>query len=474
LLFTATAVMQGDPGTGAGIFGALNTLLFLSIWIIVPLMTADCISRERREGTLGLLFLTPLRAPSIIMAKGLVHGLRGANFLLTALPTIIIPFLLGGVSPSDLGRAALINFSAIILALSTGLLASAFSIRWSRAVLTASLLSVSLAVALPAWHCWLLQSAVDRLEIQWMLLTGFGGKWTAAGPGALIAAVQVSVAAAAFFILVILLAGYRLKHSWQESSLSPRQARLIRIFCTPLFWQQQFRYNQSRKLNRNPIGWLQQYSWSARLCTWGWCLGMLLYECMLGTSLHWDASFAWQAAAIVFMIGAIAFSASGSFTRERQNGAMELLLVSPLTVAQIILGRTRGVIGQFIPAAGVWLVCSFFLYGSEAMLKQAWVGFSFAGCGLACALVGLYFSMRRVNFIAAWILTLSFAVIVPLFLALSLLFLYAIFVTVDFRSSIMEPQNMLSSILLISQGLVAWIIAVKLKRDLTQRNFSFA
>ncbi|MDB6036622.1 MAG: hypothetical protein JWM99_463 [Verrucomicrobiales bacterium] len=206
LLFAATAVMQGDLGTGVGIFGALNTLLFLSIWIIVPLLTADCISRERREGTLGLLFLTPLRAPSIIMAKGLVHGLRGASYLLTALPAIIIPFLLGGVSPSDLGRAALLNFSAVVLALSAGLLASTFSIRWSRAVLTSALLSGSLAVALPAWHCWLLQSAVDRLEIQWMLLTGFGGKWSVGTPGALIAAAQVSMASVTFFILVVFLA----------------------------------------------------------------------------------------------------------------------------------------------------------------------------------------------------------------------------------------------------------------------------
>ena len=47
---------------GGRLFGYFNTLLFFTIWILVPLVTADCISSERREGTLGLLFLTPLRA----------------------------------------------------------------------------------------------------------------------------------------------------------------------------------------------------------------------------------------------------------------------------------------------------------------------------------------------------------------------------------------------------------------------------
>jgi ABC-type transport system involved in multi-copper enzyme maturation permease subunit len=473
LLLVTVAVMLGGIGSGTIVFGALHSLLFASIWLVVPLLTADCISRERREGTLGLLFLTPLRARGIILAKGFVHGLRGGGYLLTALPTVTIPFLLGGVSAADLGRAALLDTSAVLLALAAGLLASTFCVRWSRALLAAALLSFGIGTALAAWHCWLLQNAVDRLEVQWSLLTGWGGIWAGATPGALIAATQVFLAAVAIFASVIFLAGYRLQHSWQESPPSPQQARLIRIFCTPLFWQQQFRHEQSRKLNRNPIAWLQQYSWSARLCTWGWCLGMLLYECSLASSLSWRAAVAWQPAAVAFIIGAIAFSASASFTRERQNGAMELLLVSPLTVAQIIVGRLRGVINQFIPAAGVWLLCVLFGSGLETVLRGAWLGFCFASCGLSCALVGFYFSMRRINFIAAWGLTLAFAIFFPLFLILGLLFLYAIFISADFRSAPLEPQNLFTSTLIILQGLIAWIAIARLRHDLKRRNFSF-
>jgi len=41
----------------------------------VPMLAADCVSRERREGTLGLLFLTPLDARGIMLAKSMVHHL---------------------------------------------------------------------------------------------------------------------------------------------------------------------------------------------------------------------------------------------------------------------------------------------------------------------------------------------------------------------------------------------------------------
>src|SRR4051812_48560720 len=45
---------------GVFLFSLLHTFVLLLIVTIVPLMTADCIAAEKRNGTLGLLFLTPL------------------------------------------------------------------------------------------------------------------------------------------------------------------------------------------------------------------------------------------------------------------------------------------------------------------------------------------------------------------------------------------------------------------------------
>src|SRR5947208_12686555 len=78
------------PTLGNKLFGSLHLTLFGAIWILVPLLTADSISRERREGTLGLLFLTRLSATDIVTAKSLAHGLRALTLWLAALPILTI------------------------------------------------------------------------------------------------------------------------------------------------------------------------------------------------------------------------------------------------------------------------------------------------------------------------------------------------------------------------------------------------
>src|SRR5208283_1006775 len=87
-----------QPAFGRQLFAALHFALFGATWLLVPMLTADCISRERREGTLGLLFLTPLKGADIVVAKGLVHGLRAITLWFAVLPVLTVPFLMGGVS----------------------------------------------------------------------------------------------------------------------------------------------------------------------------------------------------------------------------------------------------------------------------------------------------------------------------------------------------------------------------------------
>jgi ABC-type transport system involved in cytochrome c biogenesis permease component len=70
-----------NEGQGSELFSVLNPILCGTIWLLVPFMTADCISRERREGTLGLLFLTPLSNTGIILGKVLTHALRAYGLL---------------------------------------------------------------------------------------------------------------------------------------------------------------------------------------------------------------------------------------------------------------------------------------------------------------------------------------------------------------------------------------------------------
>src|SRR5262249_30704442 len=115
---TGTDFTRGPP-----LFGSLQCGLFISIWTLVPLMSSDYISREKREGTLGLLFLTLLRAPQIVLAKGLGQGLRALTLWLAIGPVLAISFLAGGVSWKEAVISGLVNFSSFCLALAAGLLA---------------------------------------------------------------------------------------------------------------------------------------------------------------------------------------------------------------------------------------------------------------------------------------------------------------------------------------------------------------
>ena len=60
-------------------------------------MTADCVSREKREGTLGLLFLTPLTVLDVIAGKVAIHALRALTLFLAAMPVLGHPLVFGGV-----------------------------------------------------------------------------------------------------------------------------------------------------------------------------------------------------------------------------------------------------------------------------------------------------------------------------------------------------------------------------------------
>src|SRR5262249_40990849 len=71
-------------------------------------------------------------------------------------------------------------------------------------------------------------------------------------------------------LLAILISGRRTQRVWQERP--PSRARLWwqETFCTPMFWLSFFQRWMRRKLERNPVGWLEQRRWTGRLVTWGW------------------------------------------------------------------------------------------------------------------------------------------------------------------------------------------------------------
>ena len=114
----------------------------------------------------------------------------------------------------------------------------------------------------------------------------------------------------------------------------------------------------------------------------------------------------------------MAFSAVGSFQREKQNGALELLLVTPLREEQIILGRLRGIWEQFLPAFAILLFSVASIpnhsgyYGSH---RDSFSMTNAIGGFIVVPIVGLYFAMQIKNFLASWLLTCAITLFLPQF-----------------------------------------------------------
>ncbi len=486
---------QGSPATlGAKLFTSLHTAIFVSIWVFVPAMTADCIAREKREGTLGLLFLTPLTPTEIVVGKSFVQMLRALTLWLSALPVMAIPLLLGGVTGLDIYTAFTFEFCAVLLALSAGLLASSLSKVWGRAVLTAELLSLLLAVLfggflvltwafqiiplLPGFpwrpNPWGEILSFDRFmsgsiflstgsaETNWSRFVanmppGTGQVWVMEVGETLLFCVLI-------FWLTVRYCARQVQQSWQDAPLSPRKLWWFKKLTTPLILRAQSRRHLRRLLDRNPIAWLHQFSWSARLTKWGWCFGFIAVECVAAalwvsrsdTMSLLDAQV-WLVLALVL---GLTFVASGSFMKEKENGVLELLLVSPLPLRQLIFGRVVGMWRQFLPAALVIVVASLVInswpgsgHSSQNLALKRWFAvqtltFSRARPGTVIApipwvllnpphpfavtgpvsvvafatlpFIGLYFSLRLKRLLVAWLLTWIMGGLLPLAFGYSL------------------------------------------------------
>ena len=200
-------------------------------------------------------------------------------------PFFVVPMLLGGVPLGLVLAAFLANVAVALIGLGAGLIASARTSEWIRAIVWAELLAASFVALLSA------------VGLRLVVISGpFGG-------GIFLICVGIVTG------LVILDAATRLKSNWQRELIEPPQPRWTRNLADSQFLRGVFRWNTARTLDRNPIAWLQEYSWTARLTKWGWLVLAIVGEVFGPQNVMW------------VLIGAIAFAATASFRRESASKA---------------------------------------------------------------------------------------------------------------------------------------------------------
>jgi ABC-type transport system involved in multi-copper enzyme maturation permease subunit len=110
--------------TGSILLQDMTALLFLAV-LLMGLVTADSISRERREGTLGLLLLTHVSPAELVCGKLLSCGLNCFILLLGCLPALMFTVLAGGVGGGQAAMTGLGLLNTLFVSLAAGLWMSA-------------------------------------------------------------------------------------------------------------------------------------------------------------------------------------------------------------------------------------------------------------------------------------------------------------------------------------------------------------
>jgi ABC-type transport system involved in multi-copper enzyme maturation permease subunit len=441
-----------------------------------------------------------LRPRDIVYAKGVAHGLRAFTLWLAIVPILTIPFLLGGVSDVEVLASILVNFSSICLAMAAGLLASTGCKSWTRAMGMAMLLSAALLILFvfiisfsaeafagtggtwvggPRRRMYQMSLPPNVPLLFWgfaLTLDAGGAWWQSVFRGSTVLSACGCAALASLLALYALswCAAWNVHRVWREQPASARIERLKKRLLTPVIFKPFLRRWLNWKLARNPIGWLEQRSWSGRLIVWSWLAIVVCIYSSLFThlSLYQNGFDRIQSFLAMLLCVSMAISASGSFRREHETGVLELLLVAPLREEQIINGRIKGLWSQFLPAVAllfaVWLYCGTFLGQGHDFAMVLLYAVTFA----TLPIVGLYFSLDKKNFIAALLWTLLVQMVIPSGLSRAADFWYWSRSSVGYSFGDFGSPTLHALVSATTQIGIALYLAWRLKDNLKRRRFA--
>jgi ABC-type transport system involved in multi-copper enzyme maturation permease subunit len=380
-LWLCSFPIQGQPpaALGKSLFSALTTMAFAYCLLIGPFLTADCVSSEKRDGTLGLLFLTDLRSHDVVLGKWVAASLAGFYGLLAVLPSLGVPLLLGGVTPGEYGRIALAVVNAILFSLTAGMFVSAVSRDQTKAILGSLILVLALSGLLPgllvlAFNVFLGKPPTGvQLDPTQFRLVFFSPIYT--GQFAVEAAYAakskpfwISLGAVhslcwAFMMGAVLV----VRLVWRQEPADPlaRRRWLLRLGRTGR-WQRRLK----RRLDSNPV-----YALASRHRWPHWVFWALVG--IVAINIYWFIIVDKQSAvaapfhkhfseAMVFINRIwIAAMACRFFVEARRNGGLELLLTTPIRVGTVLWGRRRALIRLFFwPVLVIGVLHYAFLWGS--------------------------------------------------------------------------------------------------------------
>jgi ABC-type transport system involved in multi-copper enzyme maturation permease subunit len=324
---------------GSNIFDLLGHLSFGLCVLAGTFLMADSVSRERREGTLPLLLLTGLTPRELAVGKVLGKAIVPFYTLIAILPALAISVLLGGVGAGEFWRIIVALGNALFFFLSLALLASVFC-ETQRLAYSASLFgSAVFALFFPMW------SGLSALGPGWGILDSLATAFSPSRTYQLAKTSAYYAAPSGFWISLIcthvmgwgfiLLAGGRLARTWRKRAGTdePRVAAVAPAKSVVRIGE------------RNPIEWMIGRTLLTKAAVW---VAPAIAVVLLMTTLPSPVGSAREMAAFLALVALhlilqaqVAADACQGFMRDRNSGALELLLGTPLQWREITDGIWR-------------------------------------------------------------------------------------------------------------------------------------
>ena len=354
---------------GSFLFEALTWICLVAALAAGLFFTSDCLSEEKRDGTLGLLFLTDLRGYDIVLGKLLVTSLRGFYALLAVLPILALTQLMGGVTGAQYWKSSLALVNALFCSLAAGLLISAISRDSQKAMAATLLVLLLLAIGGPIADVTI--AAIKKRGFQPLgCLTSPAYLLRTAGAWGRAPYWDTLLVTEGLAWLMLGAACGLTPHTWQERPSGDAGNNRG--------WSYQWKYGSFRRrrrlrtklLERQPMTWLAcRERWQSLTL---WILALLITGTFLATVKRTAPTGVWimwnylGGLFVVLLYLWMASQAVRFFIEARRSGLTELLLVTPLSERQIVNGQWRGLLRMF----GIPLLLLLSLQVAGAVLSQ--------------------------------------------------------------------------------------------------------
>ena len=337
---------------------SLGQAMFITLTIVANLyallagmrVTADCLSEEKREGTLGLLFLTDLKGYDIVLGKLAATSLNAFYWLLAVFPMLGISLIMGGVTPGEFARVIAVSVNNLLFSLAVGMFCSSVSRDDRKAAGGTFLVILFLTAGLPLLGMWM--ETLTRNGHAWPLFSvpnpaftcyaAFDQMYTRSGYGGVFYLSALVVLGMSWALLA--LACWIVPRTWQEKESSGGGGGLRGRWRQWQFGSAEQRLARRRMLLAvNPVLWLTNRERFKLALVWTIlaALGLAWLWGHVAWGRYWDevagllGAFAAHTVLKVWLAG----EAGRRLAEDRRSGALELLLATPIGVEEILQGQ---------------------------------------------------------------------------------------------------------------------------------------